>query len=75
MTEKLLKTRFAFIVTVKINEHKLNFPPGVKVQSVNLSLKVHSVVSGEGKMLTKLYNLDASGGKHKPGKRKSIFIL
>ncbi len=52
MTEKLLKTRFAFIVTVKINEYKLNFPSGVKVQSVNLSLKVHSVVSGEGKMFT-----------------------
>ncbi len=41
MTEKLLKTSSGFILAIKINKSKLNFPLGVKVQAANLSFKVH----------------------------------
>ncbi len=46
MTKKSLKTSFTFILTIKIDKSKLKFPPGVKVEAANLSLKVHFVFSG-----------------------------
>ncbi len=46
------KKSFVLILTVKVNKSKLNFPSRVKVQAANLSLKVHYVVSGEGKLFT-----------------------
>ncbi len=52
VTKQLLKTSFAFILTIKMNKSKLNFPSEVNVKAAKLSLKVHSVVSEEGKLFT-----------------------
>ncbi len=39
MTKKSVKKSFAFILTIKINKSKLNFPFGVKMQSCKLVFK------------------------------------
>ncbi len=54
MAKKSLKANFAFLLTTtkKKTKSKLNFPFGVKVPAANLSLEVHHVVSGEGKLFT-----------------------
>ncbi len=62
MIKKLLKTRFAIILTIEINKSKHNFPFGInkgnRISLLGLKLKLHftskdySVVSGEGKLFT-----------------------
>ncbi len=48
MRKKFLKTHLTLIQTIKINHSKLNFLSGV--EAANPSLKVHSVVSVDGKL-------------------------
>ncbi len=52
MTKKLLKTSFAFILSIKINKSKVNFPSVIKVKAANLFLKVHCIVLWEGMVFT-----------------------